>query len=387
MPHKTGKIPLAYKSKHNLTREKQVVLLMITDGEKWHYLAVIRLSGLLRGVSSNNNGDFYCLNCFCSYRTKNKLELHRKLCENRDYCQVEMPNKDNNMIEFNQKDNGKVPLVFYTDLECLLEKINNCYNKPEESSTTEVNKHTPSGYSIFTNCSFGERKNNLDYYRGNDCMKEFCRDLRKHATKIINCNKKEVIPLTKKEESNYSRETNCHICKKGFINYEDNYDKKYFKVKDYCYYTGKYKGAAHNNCNLKYKVQKEIPIVFHNGSTYDYHFIIKELAKEFDRNFECLVENTEKYIRFSVPIKKEIRNKDKIIEITYKLKFIDSYRFMLMSLSKLNDNLSKRLHNNRCIDCESCLDYMKIIDDKLIFRCFSCEKNYEKDFNKELIKR
>ena len=158
MPHKTGKIPLAYKSKHNPTREKQEVLLMITDGEKWHYLAVIRLSGLLRGVTSNNNGDFYCLNCFCSYRTKNKLELHRKFCENRDYCQVEMPNKDNNTIEFNQKDPGKAPLVFYADLECLLEKINTCYNNPEESSTTEVNKHTPSGYSTFTNCSFGEKK-------------------------------------------------------------------------------------------------------------------------------------------------------------------------------------------------------------------------------------
>ena len=218
-------------------------------------------------------------------------------------------------------------------MECLLEKISICYNNSEESSTTEVNKHTPSAYSLFTNCSFDERKNKLDYYRGEDCMKKFCKDLRKHATKIINCNKKEVIPLTQKEESNYSRETNCHICKKGFINYEDDYDKKYYKVKDYCYYTGKYKGAAHNNCNIKYEVQKEIPIVFHNGSTYDYHFIIKELAKEFDGNFECLSENTEKYITFSVPIKKEIRNKDKVIEITYKIKFIDSYRFMSTSLS------------------------------------------------------
>ena len=78
MPHKTGKIHLAYKSKHTLTREKQVILLMITNGEKWHYLPVKRLSGLLRGVTSNNNGDFYYLNCFCSYRTKNKLDLHKK---------------------------------------------------------------------------------------------------------------------------------------------------------------------------------------------------------------------------------------------------------------------------------------------------------------------
>ena len=69
-----------------------------------------------------------------------------------------MPNKDNNAIEFNQKDYGKAPFVIYADLECLLEKISTCYNNPEESFTTEVNKHTPSGYSVFTNCSFDERK-------------------------------------------------------------------------------------------------------------------------------------------------------------------------------------------------------------------------------------
>ena len=99
-------------------------------------------------------------------------------------------------------------------------------------------------------------------------------------------------------------------------------------------------------CNLRYKVPKEIPIVFHNGSTYDYHSIIKELVKEFDGNFECLGENTEKCMTLSVPIKKKIENKN--IEITYKIKFIDSYRFMSMSLSKLIDNLSEGLHNNKC---------------------------------------
>ena len=114
---------------------------------------------------------------------------------------------------------------------------------------------------------------------------------------------------------------------------------------------------------------------------------MKELAKEFNRNFECLGENTEKYITFSVPIKKEIENKNKIIELTYKLKFIDSFRFMSTSISKLVDNLSEGLHNNRCVDCKSYLDYMITKDEKLIFRCFTCKKNYEKDFNKELIKR
>ena len=109
---------------------------------------------------------------------------------------------------------------------------------------------------------------------------------------------------------------------------------------------------------MRYKIPKEIPVVFHNGSTYDYHFIIKELVKEFEGNFECLGENTEKYITFSVPIKKKIDNKD--LEITYKIKFIDSYRFMSLSLSKLVDNLSEGIHNNKCSDCESNLDYIKV---------------------------
>ena len=130
------------------------------------------------------------------------------------------------------------------------------------------------------------------------------------------------------------------------------------KVKDHCHYTGKYRSAPHNICNLRCRIPKKIPIVFHNGSTYDYHFIIKELVKEIDENFECLGENTEKYITFSVPIKKEIKNKNKIIEIIYKIKFIDSFRFMSTSLSKLVDNLSEGLHNNRCADFKSSLDYM-----------------------------
>ena len=100
--HNTGKIHLAYKSKHNLTREKQVILLMITDGKKWHYTAVKRLSGLLRGVTGNNNGDFYCLNCFHTYTTENKLEKHKNICENHVYCHVEMPNEDNKIIKYNQ---------------------------------------------------------------------------------------------------------------------------------------------------------------------------------------------------------------------------------------------------------------------------------------------
>ena len=85
------------------------------------------------------------------------------------------------------------------------------------------------------------------------------------------------------------------------------------KVRDHCRYTGKYRGAAHSNCNLNYKIPKEIPVIFHNGSTYDYHFIIKKLPKEFKGNFDCLGENTEKCITFSALIKKDLDNDKAII--------------------------------------------------------------------------
>ena len=194
VPHNTKKINIAYKSKHNLTQKKQVILLMISNGEKWHYLTVKNLSRLLRRIKSTHKEDFYCLNCFYAYSTKNKLEAHKKICENHDYCYVVMPTKDNNTIKYNHGEKSKkLPLVIYADLECLFETLSTCINSPNESSTTKINKHTPLGYLIFTHCSFDESKNKLNYYRGDDCMKKFCKDLRIHATKIINYEKKKMM--------------------------------------------------------------------------------------------------------------------------------------------------------------------------------------------------
>ena len=344
---------------------------MITDGEKWHYLVVKNLSGLLKGKTSTHEKDFYCLNCFHSYRTKNKLESHKKICKNHDYYHVEIPTKDNNIIKYNHGEKSmKVPFIIYADLECLLEKMSTCINNPNESSTAKMNKQKLLGYSIFTSCSFDESKNELNYYRGKDCLKKFCKDLKEHATRIINYEKKKIIPLTKEEKINCNDQQICYICKKEF----DKSDKRHHKVRDHCHYTGKYRGAAHNICNLRYKVPKEIPVVFHNGSTFYYHFIIKELVKEFEGNFDCLGENTEKYITLSVPLKKEIENKN--VEITYKIKFIDSFRFMSSSLS---------LYNNKGADCKSNLDYIKTKNEKLILECYNCKQRYRKKFNKELI--
>ena len=145
----------------------------------------------------------------------------------------------------------------------------------------------------------------------------------------------------KKRNASYTKKKS-YICKKRFST--DNNNKKYHKVKDHCHYTGKYRGAAHDICNLRYKIPKEIPVVFHNGSIYDYHFIIKELAEEFEGEFECLGENTEKCITFSVPIKKEITKidkdgNDKIMKIYSLLEALDicQAHYQVLSITYLKD--------------------------------------------------
>ena len=95
----TKKIRHAYISKYDLKRKNQVILLMITDGKKWHYLSVKSLSGLLKGITSKHVRDFYSLNCFHTYFTRNRLENHKIVCENHDYCYLEMPKEDNKILK------------------------------------------------------------------------------------------------------------------------------------------------------------------------------------------------------------------------------------------------------------------------------------------------
>ena len=110
---------------------------------------------MLRGITGNQNWDFCCLNCFRSYTTENKLEKHKNVCENHDYCYVEMPEEDDKILKYNHGEKSvRSPFVIYADLECLLEKMSTCHNNPKKSSTTKINKHTSSGYSLFTHCSF-----------------------------------------------------------------------------------------------------------------------------------------------------------------------------------------------------------------------------------------
>ena len=189
-----------------------------------------------------------------------------------------------------------------------------------------------------------------------------------------------MIPLTKEQLKSYQDTKLCYICGKRILKKLSKIIN-YQKVKDDCHYTGNYRWASHSICNLKFNLPNEISVAFHNGSNYDYHFIIKELADEFEVQFEGLGENTEKYKPFLVSIEKEITNVDKegnesVVTISHKIKFIDSARFMATLLSNLVDNLTEGIHKNKCKDCDCFLEYGSVKDNLIKQKCLSCNKDY-----------
>ena len=166
VPHNKKEIEPSYISKYNYELKKQVIFLVITDdGKRWHYFAVKSLSALVRVISSSNNGNFYCLKCFHSYRTLNKLKKHERECNNHDYCHIDMP-KQHEKIKFLPGEKSlKVPFIIYADLECLLKKVRSCQNNLENSYTEKKVKHKPSGYAWCSICLFDETKNRRYFYR------------------------------------------------------------------------------------------------------------------------------------------------------------------------------------------------------------------------------
>ena len=178
-----------------------------------------------------------------------------------------MPKWFEKILKYNPGEKSlRAPFAIYLDLECLLKKEQSFQKNPKKSYTEKKAKHEPSGWAVFTKCSFDKVENKLNYYRGRDCIEKLYKKLKEHAMKIIYDEKKEMIPLTYEEIKFYNKQEICHICEKNFCTdeHDENYKNKK-KVKDHCHYTGKVRGAAHSDCNLKYKVPNNIPIVIHNA--------------------------------------------------------------------------------------------------------------------------
>ena len=182
----------------------------------------------------------------------------------------------------------------------------------------------------------------LRTYTWPDAAKKIVEMLEEDIKIIANIPEAKII-FGKEEAERFNKETKCWICKGEFK--ED--DDKNYKVKDHCHFTGRYRGAAHNTCNLKYKKPNFTPITFHNLGGYDSHLFIKELGFS-EGNIDCIPKNEEKYISFTkrIQVGSYTNKKGETKPLHHQIRFIDSFKFMAASLDSLVNNLPEDAFNN-----------------------------------------
>ena len=188
-----------------------------------------------------------------SFRTEIKLKSHEIVCKNKDFYGIEMPSEKDNAIEFNEHmKSGKMSCITYADIESLIKTIERSANNPQNS------------YSISIIWTF-DHIEDKHFYIMEYCMKKFCRYLREHAKNSIHFEKKKILPLTKEELKSYQEVKVCYICGK-IIFKKLSKGLNYQKLRDHCHYTGKYRGAVHIICNLKFNLPNGVFVAFLSGS-------------------------------------------------------------------------------------------------------------------------
>ena len=343
-----GKSVCSYRNSNNMNREHDVILILIEEEGVNHYCLVKNLSRLLSSQVSKHDGKkYFCKRCLNPFNTQKALDKHEEYCSNHEAVKINMPKKGT-MLKFKNYHKGeKVPFVIYADFESCIKSIHTCDLNPENSYTKQYQKHEPISFYYYIKCfdskvylPIKERS-----YTGKNAERVFLKYLEEDIKMIANIPKKKII-FGEKEKERYNEETRCWICKGEF----DDKDKNKEKVKDHCHYTGRYRGAAHNECNLNYRNPNFTPVVFHNLSGYDSHLFIKNLGFS-EGNIDCIPNNEENYISFSKKIwvgtyPKKALDVDGDIFCEQKskyhtIRFIDSFKFMATSLEKLVNNLPK----------------------------------------------
>ncbi|GFR01289.1 gastrula zinc finger protein XlCGF57.1 [Trichonephila clavata] len=237
-----------------------------------------------------------------------------------------MPSPDRNILQFQKIEfQHKVPFIIYADFESIIIPYHSVQPKNQSAYTEKIARHEPCGYAYVVIDANGKMLKPITVYRGPDAAIHFINNLIKEKDQITPMITT-IMPmnLSPEEEEQFNSETRCYLCKHLLEN---------DKVRDHCHLSGRYRGAAHNYCNLKYKMRKMIPVVFHNLRNYDAHHIIKCLGNFKDHEFNILANNMEKYITFSM--RKNIKENN----VTVSLQFIDSFQFLPTSLQKLVQNL------------------------------------------------
>ena len=325
-----------YIRKHNI-----ILLLIERDGVN-HYCLVKNSSRLLsKQVSAHKGGTHICFRCLNPFWSHKSLEKHWEYCRNHEAVKINMPEKGTILRFKNHERSEKLPFIIYADTEALIKEMQNCDPNPQNSYTKKYQKHEPVSFSYYIK-SFDDNvyKSKLREYTGEDAMEKFVEWIEDDVKEIANIPDMKMI-FSPNELKQFNNATKCWICNEEF---DDTADEKGYrkneKVKDHCHYTGRFRGAAHNSCNLKYKKPKFIPVVFHNLSGYDSHLFIKNLGFT-DGNIDCISNNEEKYISFTkntvVGSYTNKEGKDKPIK--HKIRFIDSFKFMSTSLESLVNNL------------------------------------------------
>ncbi|XP_051168421.1 uncharacterized protein LOC127286149 [Leptopilina boulardi] len=266
-----------------------------------------------------------CDRCLHYFVTEERLARHEEECKTLNECKINLPKPGQNFIQFkNYGNREKVPFVIYADCECLLNPVED----EETTCNTEViQRHEMFSTGYYSNCSYDD---SLSKYNscpdGTDAAKWFVQELKQLAETLDNIFKNPIPMdrLTHDEIKAFVDAQICHICEGSFLPREK-------KVRDHSHLTGKYRGAAHEKCNLNYQDSRVVPVVFHNLSGYDAHFIIRVICLEFSGKIELLPLNKEKYISFTKYVK----------ETKIKFRFIDSFKFMASSLEKLASSLSE----------------------------------------------
>ena len=325
-----------YNRKHNI-----ILLLIERDGVK-HYCLVKNPSRLLsKQISVHKGGTHICFRCLNPFWSHKSLEKHWEYCKNHETVKINMPEKGTILKFKHHERSERVPFIIYADTEALIKEMQNCDPNPQNSYTKKYQKHEPISFSYYIK-SFDNNvyESKLRKYTGEDAMEKFAEWIEEDVKEIANIPDVEMI-ISSDELKQFDEATKCWICNEEFDDTDDE------KVKDHCHYTGRFRGAAHNSCNLNYKKPKFIPVVFHYLSGYDSHLFIKNLGFT-DGTIDCIPNNEEKYISFTKNTvvgsytNKEGKDKD----IKHKIRFIDSFKFMSDSLESLVNNLPDDGFNN-----------------------------------------
>ena len=221
------------------------------------------------------------------------LQDHEPHCCQHGAQRIELPNEDNASLYFKEYHKQlKVPFVIYVDSESVTAKIDSATPHPTKSSTDKYQHHQPCGFSYVV-VSEAEKYSKFPVvYRGEDAVDKFIECLeteQQHIEEKLSFI--EPMRIENEEEQMFQNAINCHICHS-----ELGADR----VRDHCHLTGKYRGAAHNECNLNYSFTGRIPVILHNLRGYDSHLIMQGLGKLKNKEINCIRNNTEKYISFSI---------------------------------------------------------------------------------------